>query len=279
MTSFNFDAAIKEAKAASRPLVEAILLGQSGAGKSRMLGTLPGKILYLHTSGENHGYKSAQVVAGDRMDPLCIDVSDGRKLSNDEAYARLIAILMDRDSLKGRGYVSIALDGASELEAIIRGSSAFKNLCTTSQGKHNTFAEPSATITLFRPIISGLKELQRAIGVHFAVTCILDCKEVGSSGEILEASPRLQGFSVAESVVQQFGDVIVVGALEKNGEVKHKIQFMTDVSKAAKDEAGRIKKAMNFRPRIAGVEGLPPILDPDFSEIAKLKATLKGDKK
>ncbi len=270
--SFDFKAAIKEAQeSAKSTLVGAIVLGSSGSGKSTLMGTFGVKTLYLYSSGEDHGVKSAAATKGCDIVPICIDASDGKKLDSDEAYARLIEILNSTEDLKKMGIKAIAIDGASELEAIIRGTAAWTRMCATSQGKHNAFAEPTATVTLFRPIIATLKELQRSLQAHFAVSCVLDVKDIGTCGEILEAAPRLLGYSVAEAIVQQFGDVLVVGRMEKGGEVKHKLQFMTEIVKSAKDEAGRLKKSMNFSPRLAGVLNIPSMLDADLRKVIDLK--------
>jgi hypothetical protein len=272
--SFNFDKAIKESAATSTDdLLGAIILGPSGAGKSSIMGTLPGKILYLHTTGESHGPKSARATGGKNIVPVCIDRDNDVALGPDATYARLLDILSSVDGLKKLGIQSVAIDGASELESIIRATDKWMKMCTTAQGKHNGFAEPTATITLMRPVISALKSLQQTLGVHYAVSCILDVKSLGTDGAIEEATPRLQGFSVAESLVQQFGDVLVVGRMERDGVVKHKIQMMSDVTKVAKDERGTVKKSINFAPRIAGVlvGDLPPLMDADLSKVVELK--------
>lgn len=269
---FDFEKAIKEAKeATSSPLMGAVVLGSSGAGKSTLMGTAGVKTLYLYTTGEDHGVKSAGAIKGADLVPVCVDFADGKKLDADQTYQRILDVLKEHDALKKLGVKCVAVDGASEIEATIRETSAWKKLCSTAQGKHNTFAEGGATITLFRPIINALKEVQRKVGAHFIVTCLLDVKDLGVNGEILEASPRLQGYSVAESLVQQFGDVLVVGRMEREGQVKHKLQFMSEITKTSKDEKGSLKRAMNFSPRIAGLQNPPALLDADLKEIIRLK--------
>lgn len=275
--SFDFGKAIQAAQAdAKSALVGAIILGPSGAGKSSVLGTFGCKTLYLYTTGESHGVKAAMATGGSQIIPVCID-KDDEQLAPDAAYRRLLDILGEKDAIKKMGVGAVVIDGASELEACVRESTAWKNECKTAQGKHNSFAEPGATLALLRPVVNALKALQRDVGVHFAMTCILDVKEVGMYGEIETASPRLTGFSVAESLVQQFSEVLVVGRMVRDDVTKYKFQFMTDITKASKDEAGRIKRAINFNPRVTGllITELPSTVDANLQEIIKLKAGKK----
>jgi hypothetical protein len=274
--TFNFDTAIKEAAGELKnDKLFAIVLAPSGGGKSSLMGTFPGKTLYLYTSGEDHGPKAARALGGDAVIPLCVDMADGEKLSGDAAYERLLSIIESHDDIAKLGVDAIAIDGMSELEAMVRGTDKWAAMCKTSKGAHSGFEEPRATITMLRPLIDGLKSLQRKCGVHVATSLILNVTELGRNGEILEANPRLQGFSVAESILQQFSDVVVVGRMEKAGKIKHKIQFLTEISKASKDEAGRMKKAMNFSPRLSGMtlDKLPALVDANFAELLSLRGS------
>ena len=203
--------------------------------------------------------------------PVCIDL-DGA--SADDAIANLLTVLRDYERVKRMGFGAVVVDGASELEVLIRNSTAWKKACQTAKGGHNTFAEPTETLNCFRPIVTAMKDLQRATGVHFYMTCIIDVKDMGPNGEITEASPRLKGYSVAEGLIQQFGDILVVGRMEKNGEVRHKVQFATTLTKKSSDEKGTIKRILNFSPRISGfaVHELPEIADASMKQIAEVKA-------
>ncbi len=272
--SFDFKSAIADAKKEyDNVLVSAIVLGPSGAGKSSIMGTFGVKTLYLYTSGESHGPKSARTLGGDNIVPICIDQDAGKSLGPDAAYSRLLDILNSSAAIKQLGVGAVTLDGASELENIIRGTDKWAKACLTDKGKHNTFGEGAATANMFRAVTAALRNLQLELGVHYAVSCILDVKTMGPNGAIEEATPRLTGYSVAESLVQQFGDVLVVGRMERDDVVKHKIQFMSDVTKVSKDALGTVKKAVNFAPRLAGVQvqDLPPFMDADLAGIVKLK--------
>lgn len=267
---FNFDAAIAQAeKDARSTALEAIILAPSGGGKSTLAGTFGVKTLYIYSSGENHGVKAARSFGGTSVVPVCFD----QHATPDEALTNLLSILQDNDQITKHNFKAIVVDGASELETLIRSSQSWKKACLTGKGSHNSFEEPKATIAAFRPIITSLKDLQRATGVHFAMTCTLDVKDLGPSGEIVDASPRLQGYSVAEALVQQFGDVLVVGKMSRNGQIKYKLQFLTELTKTSKEESGVIKRTINFSPRIAGLNftDLPPYLDADLRQVVELK--------
>ncbi len=271
--AFDFSAAIKQASVmTSSKALEAIVLGPSGSGKSYLLGTLGVKTLYLYSQGESHGSKSARVNGGDMVVPICVDYDDtGTALTADDTYKRLLSILGDVDGIKKAGFKAIAVDGASELETIVRNTGEWKKQCLSNNGKHNTFGEGPATIAMFRPVINALKHLQLMTGCHFVMTLILDVKELGMHGDYQEAAPRLKGFAVAEQVLQQFGDVLVVGKLQKDDKIKYKLQFMTELTKSSKDEHGQLKRAINFSPRLAGVATLPATMDADLSQVIKLK--------
>jgi hypothetical protein len=250
------------------------LLGGSGQGKSRACGSLPGKILYIHTSGESHGPISA-AAGGNTVFPIQIDVDTKRALSADETYVRLLEILKSREQLEKLGIKSVVLDGATELEQVIRGTKAFKEKCKTSSGGHNAFNEGAATIDLMRPVLDELRNLQRDLKVHIVVTCLLDVKNVGDKKEVLEASPKLTSYGVASSVIPQFGDVLMIGRMQEDeGEVQYNFQMGGNVSKVSKEVNGRVKKMINFSPRISvlnhGVE-IPEYIPADFAEILKIK--------
>jgi hypothetical protein len=272
---FNFEAAIAQAdKDAKSTALEAIILAPSGGGKSSLAGTFGVKTLYCYGSGENHGIKAAKKQGGDLVVGVCYDMH----ASPDEALGNLQSILNDSDKLVKMGIKAIVIDGATELEDLVRGSMAWKKACLTAKGTHNTYEEQKATLSCIRPLITALKELQRKHGMHFALTCTLDVKDLGAFGEITDASPRLKGFAVAESLVQQFSDVIVVGRMVKGTDIKHKIQFMTELTKTSKEENGTVKRTINFSPRISGfnLSELPPILDADLSKLVEMKAAKFG---
>lgn len=275
----NITSAIEEGiRSNESPLLRLLVLGSSGSGKSSLLGTSGLKTLFLYTSGEDHGVQAAKSYPGSDILPLCLDYVDGAKITAEETYARLLDVLGQGEQLQKLGVQFIAVDGASELENIIRETSEWKVACATKTGGHNTFAEGTATIDMFRPVMTALKELRNNRGMHFGMSCLLDVKDLGVNGEINEGSARLKGYNVAESVCQAFGDIVVVGRMERSGVVKHKIQFLSELTKVSKDEKANLKRTMNFSPRLGGwrVDQLPDLVDADLSALVQMK--LQGPK-
>jgi hypothetical protein len=277
---FNFKAAEARAqKDLSNKGLALMLLGQSGGGKSFAFGTFGVKTLFLYGTGEDHGPTSARKTAAGDLIPVCWDFDDaGERLSPDKAYKRLLDALSDVDGIKAEGFGAVVVDGATELETLIRKTSKWEQACLTDKGKHNNFAESDATKAMFRPVLEGLKDLQRKLGIHYAMSCILDIKQLAEDGEIQEASPKLSGYGVAENLIQQFPDIVAIGRMRnKKEQIAHRLQFLASVTKTSKDATGHVKKTMNFNPRLAGfkVDELPGTLEADLAALAKLKAGSK----
>lgn len=273
---FNFGAAIAQSqRLMHQRALEAIVLGPSGAGKSYVMGTFGVPTLYIYSTGESHGpraaHRCAAGVPGSDIIPVCMDLTElDEKLDGDAVLQRVLDVLGSDELFDHHKIGAVVIDGAAELETYIRASERWRKACLTQKQEHNSFAEPAATTALFRPIFNRLKELQRTREIHFAVTCMLDVKEYGEFKDIVEAVPRLKGYSVAEMLIQQFGDVLVLSPMQRDGERKWKFQFMTDIVKTSKDLKQTVKRTINFSPRLNGVTA-PPYVDADFREILKLK--------
>lgn len=253
------------------PLLEAIILGSQGAGKSYALGTLGCKTLHLYGTRESHGPKTAGVAGGSNVIPICFDHTETGPLAADDALITLDAILHDYAWMKTEGIQAIALDGMAVLEALVKDTTEWAQKTKNANGKHNTYKETEASMEIIGRVISWLKAAQRELGCHIVVTGILDVRETDQYGGIVEAAPRLQGFGLAEMIAQHFGDVLVVGKMTKDGLTKWKLQFMSDLTKSAKDEHGNQKKAMNFSPRLSGCIA-PNLMDADLGKLAAFKA-------
>jgi hypothetical protein len=274
--SFNWEKALAMASASmEQRALEAIILGPSGAGKSYLMGSTGVPTLYLYSTGESHGPRAAAARAkecGSTVLPICMDLDeDGNRLNGDAVLARISTVLATVGLFEGLGIRAVAIDGAAELENYIRDSAAWIKLCKTKDGSHNSFAEPAATCALFRPIFNQLKDLQRTRGVHVMVSAMLDVKAYGELNEVVEAVPRAKGFSVCEMLIQQFGDVLVIGPLKKDGETRWRLQFMSDLSKSSVDPKLKVvKRTVNFNPRLNGVTP-PAYVDADLRAVIELK--------
>jgi len=272
-----FDFKALEKTSTRAPVIEAICFGAGGGGKSVLAGTLGGKILYLYGGGETHGPDQAKMFCDGTIVPLRIDTYENPEKNPDIALKTVQAVLEDREGIKKAGFTGVVLDSATEVEALIRGSKAYLKKCITKDGGHNAFAEPRAVTELFRPILSALRDLADE-GVHYVVTCALDVKTLDDeSGGLLECIPKLSTYSVAETIVLQFPDVLAIGPMihPKTGEKQHRLQFNADVTKVSKDASGNIKKFVNFNPRICGVVKTQAHMKADLKEVLKLKKEAK----
>lgn len=271
--AFDFSAAEKAASAEPKPNIAAVVMGQSSAGKSYLAGTLPGKTLYLYTQGEEHGKDSARlgVAKGDTLVAVAIDLDAGKVIGPDSAYRRLLSML-DAESIKRAGFTSVVVDGLTELEQLVRSTSEWATLCRAKSGEHNSYAEPTATIKMIRPILDALRALQRELNINYVVTCLLVVKGTAEDGEILASEPKLQGYEVAAQLIPQFPDQIMIGRMSNaEGVVKPRLQFAAAASKAVKEKNGEIKKMIGFTPRLRGVTDLPQTMAADFKAVLKLK--------
>lgn len=272
---FDFSKAFEEAKQdMDNKKLFLVLLGASGNGKSFSQGTFGVKTLYLYTQGESHGPRAASTLGGANIVPVCIDRNGDKSLTADEGLKRLHEILDDTESLQKNKFGAISVDGFSELEDLVRNSTKFKIMTTTESGKHNGYAESSATLFQLKEIIAKLKRLQRVLNVHVCVTEILTVKELNEEGLILDSSPQLIGYSVATGVLQQFDDVMIVGRMQKKDKMSYRFQLLAGSTKTSIDGVTHeIKKTFNFSPRLTGVDilSLPTTLEANLSSLAKIK--------
>ena len=245
-----------------------LLLGASGNGKSYIQGTFGLKTLYLYTTGESHGVKSASSLGGGNLVNVALDRDGDKELTPDETLARLFLILDDVESIKAAGFGAISIDGASEIENVIRNSTRFKT------NVKSPFDEGPVTLGVFRQIINRLKHLQRTLNIHVCLTCILNIKEMSEIGLITDSTPQLHGYQVATGLVQQFDDVLIIGRMQKGEKVAYKLQLLASVTKTTADfKTKDIKKTFNFSPRLTGLDitSLGATLDADLSKIIALK--------
>ena len=269
--AFNFKAAEATALAQlNNKALFAMILGASGSGKSSAIGTLPGKTLLIFGSGESHGPKAAAALGG-AVSAICVDVDEsGKALTSDEAFARLMSIITDTDSIIKEKFANVAIDGAPELEAILVKSTRFIQMCTTDKGKTDGYAKGPAMSTLFREVVSALKTLH-AKGINVVMTCRADVRAMDDNGAISDCSPKLSSYGVAESLVSQFDDVLLVGCVAVGEKRGHVFQFSNTISKVSKDLQGTIKKILNFSPRVTGAKDIPELLKADLKKVIELK--------
>jgi hypothetical protein len=264
--TFDINEAIKESHADLQHNALMILIfGESHAGKSTLCGTFGVKTLHIYTKAESHGVKGSYAQGSSNVEPLCITRYKGKDVDPDEAYANLLGVL----KAPPKQFKAIAVDGATEIENLIRSTKEFKTRCLTKSGGHDNFKEPEAVMTMFRPIIAELQKLSEA-GIHTAMTCILDVQDRDTDGKILDSKPHLSTYSVATGIRQQFGITIAIGERTKGEKTAHRIQFDSNISRVSKDQSGQVKKMACLRPRFAGKMELPPHLPAELSELIKM---------
>jgi len=282
----DFKALIKQAQAdkekdQSGNSLFCCVLGPSGAGKSHVIGTLGVKTLFLHFVGEAHGVKSSVKEGGENIVPVCLDYVDGKMLEPDQVLARLRDILSAPQDIKAAGFKAIVLDGLTELDMAVSESKELKKMCLTAAGKVDGFKTTPATKQIMSGIINTFQTVRATIGCHFITTCILTVKEYDDEKAILECSPQLGTFGLAESVLQKFGDRVVVSPLKrvnpKTGEDEevHVFDSRVTASRSSKDQNGNVKKTINFNSRIES-GNLPSLMKADLSDLLKVKAGGEG---
>ncbi len=248
-----------EAEDKSKNAVMACLIGPSGSGKSHAIGTSGCKTLYLYFAGEKHGKYSAGKEAGENLVPVCVDYTDlgdgkgDRYLTPDETLNYIKAILRNPQGLLDAGFEAVALDGLTELEGCILMTNELKKMSLSQSGKVDKFKETPNLKKIIRSIIKLVVEIQTKTGIHFFTTCIADVKEYDSdTKEILDCQPRLNSYSVAEDVIQQFGTYFLVNQIinPETGKGVHVFDFAAEMHRTSKDDKGRVKKTQNFQPRI-----------------------------
>lgn len=247
-----------------------IVLGASGSGKSRVAGTAPGKTLFLSFQGERHGPISAAQSGGDIL-PVFLDKDNqGNVITADEAYKKGLQFL-DPEALKENNIDSVVFDGFTEFEKVIRKTKLWKQACLSKDGKHNNFQEPSATLDMMDNYISAFRLAQDRANVNIITTGVLDIQELEDNGEISVAKPRLSGYSVAEGVIQQFSEILPIGKITKpDGSSGFCFQTGSDIQKVSTDSKGRVKKFVNFNPRISShKKKLPAFIKADLKEVLK----------
>ncbi len=248
--------------------INAIVLAPSGGGKSCLAGTFGEKTLYLYGSSEAHGPKNAIAYSNCEVVPICID--SGR--SPDEALEFVLAVLGDKEFIGQFG--AVVLDSSNAIELLIKDSERFKTMCISTTGRHNSYAESGAALQIFSEILNAM----RSTGKHTLLTCILDVREIDTeTNEVLDSSPRISTYALAEGICLQHADIFTVGKLIQGEKEGHRIQFTARMNKASKDLAGRVKKTQNYTPRLAGYKGdLPASMPADMSKLIAFK---RGEKK
>lgn len=239
-----------------------LVLAPSKTGKSHFMGTQPtGNILHLHGSGETHGSLSASKTAGDRCISVQWDFSDGT--------LKDLYDLLNPKTIKENNITCIGLDSLTELFRDLKEVKLFKQKCSTTSGKHNSFKESEALIEIMSKVISKLRTLYNEHNVN--VICAMHARVTKTeNGEISEVKPDLPGFGVAEFLVGQFDDILTMARNPKT----NKPEFVSHVvgKRTSKDSPeGQITRYLDFTPCLQMVDELPDVIEPTIPALLKLK--------
>lgn len=238
-----------------------LVLAPSKTGKSHFMGTQPeGNILHLHGPSESHGSISATKTAGDR----CISV---QWAEGDKMLADILNILTP-ETIKENNISCIGLDSLTELFRDLKSTKSFKQKCLTASGKHNSFKESEALIDIMSKIINRLRALYNDHNIN--VICAMHARVTkAESGQVAEVRPELPGFGVAEFLVGQFNDILVMSRNPKTNVpefVSHAVG-----KRDSKNEDGIVTRYLDFTPCVQNVTVLPDTIEATIPALLKLK--------
>jgi hypothetical protein len=251
------------------------VLGPSGAGKSHLIGTYPGKTLYIYGSSEGHGPASASksnkngilAVAWDRTKDDKGDLVDVPP----EKILKRIKDLLNPEMLTKAGVKCVALDSWTNLMIDFKTTPQFKQRITDPKtGKPNPFKDTEALIELASGVIRDLQTLSDYHKIDVITTIDLQIQSIGDDGAILESKPSLPTFGVAKAIVQAFADVLVLGRMG-NKRTPVLQNFAMAASSSVDRETKVMTKYVEFSPRLRGVDDMPETMVADLKEILKLK--------
>jgi hypothetical protein len=260
-------------------LLAAVLLGTPSGGKSGALGTFGVKTLYAYFGAEKHGYVSALTHGNCELSPYPLSLDDNEKpLTPEQAIKRLMDVLTDKETLKAEGIKAVVVDGLTELEQQIMETQAWKSRIEIEKKGVTSYAG-DVTLSMFRPIMEALRTLQRDLGVHYAVSCILDVQKYEDDGTILDGAPRLKGYDVAVGLLLQIPDRIMIGPMsDDNGDIEPRFQWTAKAHRSTADQKTKVvRKTFNFRPQLIGVDmkTFPAHTKADLSRLIKYKEAKK----
>lgn len=256
-----------------------IVLASRGSGKSGLLGTLGVPTLFIFLSEESHGVEAAVAVSkgSHEIVPLCLNQDASGKttstpeLNPDLVLKNLLEILSTPDLENEFG--AVVFDGLSALDRYVYA-------CSEVQ-KASKYDINKVTLTVYDRIIAKMKALHGR-GLHVITTCAAEGTAT-NDGTAAVLTPKLRGTGVIDSVIGQFGDVLVVGSIlledPETGEVtrQHALQFGSNIEKVGKRITGQ-SFAVTFRPRLAGLRSdqVPDLLPADLANLQEEKTRRKG---
>lgn len=249
----------------------AVILGAGQAGKSTLLGTLPGNTLILHTKDEAHGVLSAGIY-NKSVTGLCINPDD---TSEDEALAIMLAVLGQPDLRDN--FDCVCIDSISSVEMLIKASDGFKASCKSATGKYDKFAESGNLLMRIQELVNASSSFRNK-GGHFLVTLPAHVKAVDADGGAETVEPMLSTYGVANSIPRMFDVVLFVTHAVVEGERRRVLDFGTEAKKDSKNVSGLVNKQLNFKSCLRGVPDadLPEMFPANLSKLLEFVKGTKG---
>lgn len=260
-----------------------LIVGQSGSGKSFLAGSTALPTLYMYLRSESHGPASASST-NPNIFPVCIDKFEDTDKSIVGITGLKIGDVLNPDqtllklkhwsamNLKDEGIGAVVIDSLSDLESVIKDSTAFKNGCLSATGKHNSYNEGPELIKKIREIVLGLNH-HTDDGIHVVLTMAGVVQATDENGAAHTVLPKTQTFGTADLIPRLFPDILLVSRLTYEGDTKFACIFNGNFERKGKDISGRVVKTLNFSPRLTGlaIDDLPDMVKADLKVIIDLK--------
>lgn len=256
-----------DASKSKQPLF-AVVLGSSGAGKSFLGGTLPGKTLVIHFLSESHAPSSVAAGANtvgvkNTITPYMVDLPE---MTPDEAVEELVAQLQSPDLPKQ--FDNIVMDGLPGLEELVMRSEAAKQAGISKAGKADNFAKDRYVSEKLTEVVRLLTIL-RTKGVNVVVTSLARVSD-SETGDAT-VTPRLRGFGTLENLLPAFATILLT--VRNNIDGTHYLELGAKFFRQKTDLTGRVTAVASFSTRIEGlsVDQTPPKISSDLRKVLALQ--------
>jgi len=246
----------------------AVVLGSSGAGKSFLGGTLPGRTLVIHFLSESHAPSSVAAGANtigvkNIITPYMVDLPD---MTADEAIEELVAQLQSPEL--PNQFDNIVMDGLPGLEELVMRSEAAKQAGISKTGRVDGFAKDRYVSEKLTEVVRLLTIL-RTKGVNVVVTSLARVSE-SETGDAT-VTPRLRGFGTLENLLPAFATILLT--VRNNIDGTHFLDFNARFFRQKTDLTGKVTAVASFSTRIEGlsIDQTPPTVSSDLRKILSLQ--------
>lgn len=256
-----------DASKTKQPLL-AVVLGSSGAGKSFLGGSMPGRTLVIHFLSESHSPSSVAAGAATlgvkaTITPYLVDEPDS---DPDAAIAELVQQLSSPELPKL--FDNIFLDGLPGLEQLIMSSPAIAAASISKNGKLDNFAKDRLVSEKLAEVVR-LLTIQRSRGMNIVVTSLARVAD-GEGGDA-NVTPRLRGFNSLEMLLPSFGTILLT--IRNNIDGTHFLDMAGKFYRNKTDTTGKTVAVASFSTRIEGlsIDQTPTQISSDLRKVLALQ--------